>query len=219
MGKKLIAMLLALGMCFSLTACEDLLGSLGLGIGNSSESTQESSSLDESTSENKPSDSSDQTPDSGDNNQPGGGNEDETEETVTVTFKQEGQADIIKILTKGTALTDIPAPVSKTGYTVSWDVTDFASVTEDMVVNAIETGKTYTVTFEGNIGSLAQQTIEVQYGETYQLPQALSSEEGMFKGWLYNGQMVATQGVWEMDSESGAFVLTVKWISAWTGNY
>ena len=219
MGKKLIAMLLALGMCFSLTACEDLLGSLGLGIGNSSESTQESSSLDESTSENKPSDSSDQTPDSGDNNQPGGGNEDETEETVTVTFKQEGQADIIKILTKGTALTDIPAPVSKTGYTVSWDVTDFASVTEDMVVNAIETGKTYTVTFEGNIGSLAQQTIEVQYGETYQLPQALSGEEGMFKGWLYNGQMVATQGVWEMDSESGAFVLTAKWISAWTGSY
>ena len=219
MGKKLIAMLLALGMCFSLTACEDLLGSLGLGIGNSSESTQESSSLDESTSENKPSDSSDQTPDSGDNNQPGGGNEDETEETVTVTFKQEGQADIIKILTKGTALTDIPAPVSKTGYTVSWDVTDFASVTEDMVVNAIETGKTYTVTFEGNIGSLAQQTLEVKYGEAYQLPQALSGEEGMFKGWLYNGQMVATQGVWEMDSESGAFVLTAKWISAWTGSY
>ena len=208
MGKKWIAMLLALGMCFSLTACEDLLGSLGMGAGSSSESTQESSSLEESTSENKPGDSSDQTPDSSDDNQPGGGEEDETQETVTVTFKQAGQADIVKTLEKGTALTDIPTPASKTGYTVCWDITDFASVTEDMVVNAIETGKTYTVTFEGNIGSIAQQTLEVQYGEAYQLPQALSGEEGIFKGWTYNGQLIASQGVWEMDSESGAFVLT-----------
>lgn len=232
MSKKWIALLLAVGMCFSLASCEGLFGGSSDGESSSSTSEQSSSadgpSVEESpsvddSSEKEPDNSGDETPDDGEGETPDdggseGGNEEEKKEYVTVTFQQDGVEDVVKTVEKGTELTDIPTPATKVGYTVCWDTTDFSAVAENMVVTAIETAKTYTIRFEGNIGSLAQTTLEVQYGAGYQLPN-VASEEGVFKGWLYNGELMAMQGVWNIDSESGIVVLTAKWIAGWTGNY
>ena len=65
----------------------------------------------------------------------------------TVTFRQDGQADVTRIVGVGDALADIPMPVDKTGYTVSWDRADFSTVTEDIIVNAVETANEYEITF------------------------------------------------------------------------
>ena len=210
MSKKLIAWLVALGMCFSLTSCADLLGGLGLG-GESSLTSSELTS----------SDSEEETPNtSSDNNEKDDNDEEDEGETqyVTVTFKQAGKADIVKTVEKYTSLTDIPAPAEKKGYTIVWDKTDFRNITENIVVTAIETIKVYTITFEANIGTTMQTTMTITYGELYELPQA-TSEDGAFKGWSYNGVNVAMQGVWEMDLESGTLVLVAEWEPDWTGSY
>lgn len=81
-------------------------------------------------------------------------NEKEKSLVYTVTFVQDGQEDIIKQVESGATLSDIPVPVSKTGYTISWDRTIFENVTGDIIVNAVETAKSYTVHFD--LGELAE---------------------------------------------------------------
>ena len=85
--------------------------------------------------------------------------------TCTVTFKQNGEANVVKTVKQGEDLTDIPTPKEKTGYTVVWDITDFTNITEDMEVNAVATANTYTITYDANGGSVATATQVVTYDE------------------------------------------------------
>ena len=57
-------------------------------------------------------------------------------EVCTVTFRQDGQEDVIRIVKKGESLVDVPEPVSVPGCILSWSVSDFDAIEEDMVVNA-----------------------------------------------------------------------------------
>ena len=70
----------------------------------------------------------------------------ETVETYTITFVQEGQDNVVKTVNKGATLTDIPTPVAVTGYEIVWDVTDFSDIQSDMTVTAVAT-PIYTITF------------------------------------------------------------------------
>ncbi|MBR4942396.1 MAG: hypothetical protein IKZ28_00045 [Clostridia bacterium] len=248
MGKKLIAWVIALGMCFSFASCSDLLDMVNGALnGSSSSLNSDLNSSPEESSKGETTDSGDSSNsgnnndsgnsgnnndsgnsnenenpnDSGDNENEGGnegGNEGETAEYVTVTFKQAGQNDIVKTVEKDTALTDIPTPVAKKGYTVYWDVTDFTKVEGDMIVNAVEEVKTYTVICNPQEDSLSQTTFRITYGEEYELP-ALTHEDKTFEGWSYNGVLILSEGVWEIDNESGEVVLMAEWVSDWTGNY
>ena len=204
MGKKLLTLLLALGMSLGMVACGGTANSVDSNDGTSSSVTSESTETPE-------------TPENSEEQKPSDENETK-KEYVTVTFKQEGKADVVKSVEKGTTLTDIPTPAAKTGYTVAWDKTDFRNITENTVVNAVETVKTYTIKFEGNIGALAKTPMTVTYGEAYELPTA-KSEEGTFNGWTYKGADFAMEGTWTMDVEGDEIVLAAKWISAWTGSY
>ena len=65
----------------------------------------------------------------------------------TVTFRQNGQEDIIREVAFGETLTDLPLPIEKTGYTISWDRDDFSSVVENIIVTAVETPNEYEITF------------------------------------------------------------------------
>ena len=84
---------------------------------------------------------------SGCNTPTGGTQSSENSNYYTVTFRQDGQADICVEVEKDQALTDIPTPVEKTGYTLSWDRTDFSAITGDCIVYAVETANKYTITF------------------------------------------------------------------------
>ena len=208
--KKIIILILSIGMCFALTSCNSSSNSVG-GSNESSWSAvlgeDDSSSgeidADGSSSEDSTLDSSEET---------------ETQ-WVNVTFKQNGQADIVKTLKKGEALTDIPTPASKTGYTVAWEPIDFTSITADVTVNAIETAKTYTLVFDANGGSLTETTITVTYGQTYSLITPVYDTK-LFIGWMYNGTNVSLSGTWEIDADGTELVLTAEWLNGgWTGNY
>ena len=138
---------------------------------------------------------------------------------VKVTFKQSGQADIVKTLKKGETLTDIPATTPKTGYIVEWESIDFTNITADMTVNAIETAKTYTLVFDVNGGNLMHTTIMVTYGQEYNL-MAPAHDTKLFVGWMYNGTNVSLSGTWEIDADGTELVLTAEWLNGgWTGNY
>ena len=220
MGKKLVLWLLAFGMCFSMFSCSGGSGNSGTNSDSSagsnveSESTSDSVSDSESASDSESTSDSDSTSDSTSDSEDGG--EEDKKEYVTVTFKQAGAEDVVKTVEKGTALTDVPTPAAKTGYTVAWDVTDFANVTENLVVNAVETAKTYTVVYTN--ADMSQTTYTVTYGQKYAF-ETPTHEDKTFVEWTYNGETMAMDGVWELDAESGEVILVAKWISDWTGNY
>ena len=198
--KKILILILSIVMCFALASCNFSSNSI---TGRDDSSWNEQLGDDGSSSEDSTLD------DSG---------EEETQ-LVKVTFKQNGQADIVKTLKKGEALTDIPTPASKTGYTVAWEPIDFTSITADVTVNAIETAKTYTLVFDANGGSLTETTITVTYGQTYSLITPVYDTK-LFIGWMYNGTNVSLSGTWEIDADGTELVLTAEWLNGgWTGNY
>lgn len=55
----------------------------------------------------------------------------------SVTFKSEGNDDIVIIVKHGDELTEIPNVPAKLGHIGQWDVTDFSSITSNVIVNAL----------------------------------------------------------------------------------
>ncbi len=139
--------------------------------------------------------------------------------TYTISFIQAGQETKTFEVREGESFTDIPVPVAKTGYTVEWDTKDFTNITGNMIVTAIETAKTYTITLNANGGDLNQTTITVTYGKTYELPTPTHSSD-VFVSWTYNGEKIASQGTWMMDAEISELTFVAEWVpSEWTNNY
>lgn len=134
-------------------------------------------------------------------------------QTVSVTFRQEGFADVVKTIEKGAALTDIPSPVQVKGYqNIQWDRTDFSSVTEDILVTAIMQPKEYTVRLEldgGTAAGLEDDTFIVEYNADYELPE-VQKEGCVFDGWYCDDLYIGKKGVWNYTYVE---TLTARWIS------
>ena len=112
----------------------------------------------------------------------------------TVTFSLEGQADIVKEVESGEALTDIPTPVGKDGYDVAWNTTNFSKITGDLTVTAVLTPKTYVITYTYNplLDNAYEVTLEkttqsVVYNTQFTLATATASNAEktlIFQGWV-----------------------------------
>lgn len=137
-----------------------------------------------------------------------GCNDTEPANKYYITFKQDGQQDIVKEVLEGESLTDIPTPAPKTGYIVTWDVEDFTNITEDMTVNAVETVKTFTIHYDVNGGQAISETTQITYGEVFNLKTTVK-EGYIFDGYEYDGQKI-TSPVWFFDSED--LDVTVKFL-------
>lgn len=230
--KKIFAFIVALGLCFGAVACNGGTSSAGTDsdtlseefVSNDSlvESESVASSEEYSDSDNVFDSSSDENSSSEEESNSDSIKDDSSEESiqqVKVTFKQDGQMDIVKTLKQGETLTDIPTPISKMGYMVEWNTVDFINITEDMTVYAVETAKTYTVVLNVNGGSVMQTTITVTYGQAYKL-MIPTKENKVFDGWFYNGIHISLSGIWEIDTEDAEVTLIAEWSNGgWTGNY
>ncbi len=126
---------------------------------------------------------------------------------ASVTFKQNGQADVVREAEIGTSLKDIPSPVEKAGYTVAWDITDFSNITKDVVVNAVEKPNEYTVTYtyDGRLENsytvtLEKQSQTVTFDAEFTVanaPQISGAVTLVFKGWKISGtETYLTSGVY-----------------------
>lgn len=131
----------------------------------------------------------------------------------TVTFKQNGQADVTRKVRVGDALGNIPTPVEKTGYTLSWDRNDFSSITEDFIVYAVEQANEYTVTFNlysewGTVDFDMQSTTLVFDGE-YEFSEP-SLYGFLFEGWKIEetGTDFAQSGIYTVAED---ITLIPKW--------
>ena len=210
--KKIIILILSIGVCFALASCNKPSNSIEESNDSSfSEAlSEDDSSIEDLSSSADNASSEDSTLDN---------SGDAETQWVKVTFQQSGQVDIVKTLKKGETLTDIPTPVSKTGYIIEWAAADFTNITADMTVKATETAKTYTLVFDANGGSLTQTTITVTYGQAYSLPTP-THDTKVFIGWMYNNTNISLVGTWSIDTDTAEVVLTAEWLhGGWTGNY
>ena len=142
------------------------------------------------------------------------------EQTVSVTFKQDGYDDVVITIDKGGLIDEVPTPKSRIGYTVTWDRTDFSNINEDTVVSAVETPNVYTVTFNLFGGTLVDQsgnaiansTYEYTYDAQYSFP-GVKRDGYNFNGW-YAWKMrvpdqeishiyskIDEQGIWNICNE------------------
>lgn len=137
--------------------------------------------------------------------------------TCTVIFRQEGVADIQRTVIKGEDLDVIPTPKTEVGYTIVWDRTDFTNITQDMVVNAVKSANTYTITYNLGVNeyaTLSSITQQVRFGEGFELNIPTYSGTAKFKGWYLtdsNGNMTDEQVengdyIWGMD-----ITVVAKW--------
>ena len=201
MKKLLIALLLTFSMSVSLAAC-------GGENSSSDNSSPNDSSIMDSSGEQQDSSSGGS---SSDNTSSDGDNEDEKKETVTVTFKQNLCADIVKTVEKGSALLDIPTPQGKTGYTVSWDTTDFSTITSDLVVNAVEVANTYTITYDAEGYAIDGTTVTLVYDAACaSLDMTLTSDENDFLGWKYGNVTYTKDSIWNIADN---VTLTADWVN------
>ena len=123
--------------------------------------------------------------------------------TYTVTFKQAGEKDVVKRVTEGADLTDIPSPKGKEGYTVAWEDINLTNITGNLVVNAVATANSYTITYNANGGVASMATQTVVYDSTVTL--ATATYEGYdFIGWTLTeagGAYVQDNNVWKIASD------------------
>ena len=128
---------------------------------------------------------------------------------------------VFEDILEGSAFTNIPTCVAKKGYTVEWDevaLAKLANVTDNVVVNAVERIKTYTVTLDMNGGTAETKEFIITYGEEYTLPTP-SKTEYIFDYWTHNGQKVGISGVWDIDVEGTEVTLVATWYSEWSDNF
>lgn len=145
------------------------------------------------------------------------------EQYVLVVFREAGYPDIVKVLDVGETLTDIPSVHEETGYNVVWDRTDFENVTENLVVTAIKTPKSYTITYEIDDktgwlidGDSWEQT--VRYGEEFVLMEPVHLEKKFLK-WIIEGtQEEFVSGTWNC-LEGVTLVAVWEESESWTGEY
>lgn len=138
--------------------------------------------------------------------------------TYTVTFKQDGVADVTRTVEEGKALTDIPVPQAVTGYTVAWENKDLSNVTSDMTVNAVKTPNAYKITFELNNdkASLQSTTLDVVYDAQVILPVPRVAGTKQFVKWVVKDtQTEFTDGVYTI---AGNVTLTAVY-DEWTENH
>lgn len=111
----------------------------------------------------------------------------------SVTFKQEGQNDVIKYVDAGKTLTDIPSPVSVDGYTVVWENKDLTNISSNIIVLAVKTANQYTITFDVKVqGVPAVADLTAVYAQEFTLPQLGTQYVGKhdcydFLGWYKAG--------------------------------
>ena len=141
-----------------------------------------------------------------------------------VTFKQEGQSDIVKMVKRGEALTDIPEPVQVDGKEMIWDYEDFYEITSDITVNAMVCRRfiiTLKTGFTEEEVPMKTYTIEVIYGRKFTLPtpkyvKDSSSVSHEFDCWKIEGtNRKVTDGIYTFEQD---LVLVASW-EIWTGPY
>ena len=137
----------------------------------------------------------------------------------TITFQQDGCADVVRYVTEGKGLSEssIPQPKAVTGYTVEWETVDFKSITGNIVVKAIATPNEYTVTYQlsETLGESFKTETSLTQTITYDSQYTLAEVQRYgysFVGWTGKYGTLAQTGVWKTADD-------VTLTATWANNY
>lgn len=128
--------------------------------------------------------------------------------TFTLVFRQSGKADIVRQVKEGEALKDVPKPEQKTGYTVTWNVTNFSNITKNLLIEAVETPNTYTVTYDAGEGTASANTQTVTYDKAPENFATATRKGYSFICWEYNGKAIQPTEIWKIAED---VTLVAKW--------
>ena len=133
----------------------------------------------------------------------------DTRQDFTVTFKQAGQENKIFNVKQGDNFTSIPDVVAKTGYNVAWETVNLSNIQSNITVNAVETAKTYLVSYNANGGDCDDTMLNVTYDKAIGEMSIPTRTGYTFKYWTYNGQKIDENYVWQIDGD-------VELVADWT---
>lgn len=108
------------------------------------------------------------------------------ETTYTVTFRQEGRKDVVRVVKAGDGLADIPRPDPIPGYSVDWDRADFSEIPGNIIVTAVQTANRYLITYDLGVNGYAvlkNRSTEVTFGESFVLEIPEYAGSAKFYGW------------------------------------
>ena len=191
--KKILLFILSLGLTVGIFG-----GCSGANSGNSDDSSSQSSAAANSSSSSIKEESSSVKEDSSS----------AEAQTFTIVFRQEGQEDIVKQVKEGETLKNVPTPTPKTGYTVTWSVTDFTNVTKNMTVDRVERANTYTITYDAGEGTASAKTQTVTYDKAPESFATATREGYNFICWKYDGKVVQPTELWKID---GNVTFVAEW--------
>ena len=146
-----------------------------------------------------------------------------TRETHHVTFRQDGQRDVVRdVLDLAELPADqIPTPVEEFGYTLAWEQTEFPCVTQDIVVNLQKTLIKYSITYEVGDGTNSQENLSEYSIEDFDFAfkAPTTSREGyQFKSWYLDEEFrtPVTKLSKELFTTYGNLKLYAKWLHGGT---
>ncbi len=109
-----------------------------------------------------------------------------TRELHTVTFRQDGEDDIIyNVYDLATVTETIPQPVQLRGYTTVWEEYDISCVTADKIISAVRTIDTYKITYtlNGATNSPDNLLTFTVLSLPLKLENAINPQNSYFYGW------------------------------------
>ncbi|MBQ8163668.1 MAG: leucine-rich repeat protein [Clostridia bacterium] len=131
--------------------------------------------------------------------------------TYTVTFVQEGFANVVKTVNDGEALTDIPTPQAVQGYEIKWEEKDLTNIQTNITVNAVKTPVEYNVIYVLNGGTNNAQNPD-KYTVEQEFPLVDPSKTGYtFAGWYSDSDFTTAVSNIEI-GETGSKTFYAKWM-------
>lgn len=140
-----------------------------------------------------------------------------------ITFVHADNSTEKVLVEKGDVLDKAPTCKQIPGYTTSWSVTDFSTITSSTTVHAKKDALRYTVTYSLSAGESisGDKEVGVTFGSAYTLekPKTLDNDLA-FKHWknAVTGEIVPLKGTWKI---AGNVTLVAVWEESgdWTKNY
>ena len=138
-----------------------------------------------------------------------------TRATHKVTFRQSGYADVVREVPDLADLTDIPTPQNENGYTVTWNRTEFKTVTQDILVEAVKTPIEYNIKYvlNGGVNSKnnpAKYTVE---SDDITLESPTKQFGSTFAGWYTTRSFTGESKITVIEKGSyGDVTLYAKWL-------
>ena len=121
----------------------------------------------------------------------------------TVSFVQDGYPTITLTATDGGSIEerDIPTPQEKVGYTVSWEEKDLTNIEDNIIVKAIATPNTYTITYDAGEGTASIATQTVTYDKAPESFATATRSGYKLVCWKYDGKAVLATELWKIPSD------------------